>query len=70
LAPLVVRQMLDQLIALKATGKTILLSEQNLHFSLQLADRAYIIEKGEIKYEGGVADLRDNTQIREEYLMI
>ena len=70
LAPLVVQQMLDQLIALKATGTTILLSEQNLNFSLQLADRAYLIEKGEIKYEGGADDLRNDTDIRKKYLMV
>jgi branched-chain amino acid transport system ATP-binding protein len=70
LAPLVVQQMLDQLTALKATGTTILLSEQNLNFSLQLADRAYVIEKGEIKYEGGVDDLRDDTDIRRKYLAV
>jgi len=70
LAPLVVRQMLQHLSALKATGKTILLSEQNLNFSLQLADRAYIIEKGEIKYEGAVDDLQRNDAIRNAYLMV
>ena len=70
LAPLVVRQMLEQLTALKATGTTILLSEQNLNFSLRLADRAYLIEKGEIKYEGSVDDLRNDTDVRNKYLMV
>ncbi len=70
LAPLVVQQMLEQLTTLKATGTTILLSEQNLNFSLQLADRAYLIEKGEIKYEGGVNELRNDTDIRKKYLMV
>jgi branched-chain amino acid transport system ATP-binding protein len=70
LAPLVVQQMLEQLTALKATGTTILLSEQNLNFSLALADRAYLIEKGEIKYEGGVDDLRNDAEVRKKYLMV
>ena len=70
LAPLVVQQMLEQLTALKATGTTILLSEQNLNFSLALADRAYLIEKGEIKYEGGVDDLRNDAEVRTKYLMV
>src|SRR6185312_16455246 len=52
LAPIVVGQLLVMLQTLKKSGETILLSEQNLKFSLQLADRAYIIEKGEIKYHG------------------
>ena len=47
-----------------------LLSEQNLSFSLRLADRAYLIDKGEIKYEGTTEDLRNNEQIRREYLML
>lgn len=70
LAPLVVRQMLDQLGALKASGTTILLSEQNLSFSLALADRVYLIEKGEIKYQGGVDELRNDAEVRAKYLMV
>jgi branched-chain amino acid transport system ATP-binding protein len=70
LAPLVVAQMLDKLLALKSSGKTVLLSEQNLNFSLRLADRAYLIDKGEIKYESTTEDLRNNEQIRKEYLML
>jgi branched-chain amino acid transport system ATP-binding protein len=70
LAPLVVRQMLDQLKALKATGIALLLSEQNLNFSLALADRAYVIEKGEIRYEGTPAALREDEEVRRKYLMV
>ncbi len=70
LAPLVVRQMLVQLKALKSTGLTVLLSEQNLRFSLELADRAYIIEKGEIRYSGGIEALRNDGELRKRYLMV
>ena len=59
-----------KLLALKSSGKTVLLSEQNLNFSLRLADRAYLIDKGEIKYAGTTEDLRNNEQIRREYLML
>jgi len=70
LAPLVVQQMLEQLTRLKETGVTILLSEQNLKFSLQLADRVYIIEKGAIRYEGTAQSLREDRATREAFLMV
>jgi branched-chain amino acid transport system ATP-binding protein len=70
IAPLVVQQMLEQLLALKQSGATILLSEQNLAFSLKLADRVYIIEKGEIVYTGTPASLAADRAARETYLMV
>jgi branched-chain amino acid transport system ATP-binding protein len=70
LAPLVVQDILDQLKKLKQTGVTVLLSEQNLKFSLQLADRVYIIEKGAIKYEGTAQSLSGDRGILQTYLMV
>jgi branched-chain amino acid transport system ATP-binding protein len=70
LAPLVVQDMLAQLTKLKQTGVTILLSEQNLKFALQLADRVYIIEKGSIKYEGTAQSLLSDRATREAFLMV
>ena len=70
LAPLVVQEMLEQLTRLKQTGVTILLSEQNLKFSLQLSDRVYIIEKGAIRYQGSAQNLREDRATREAYLMV
>ena len=70
LAPLVVQDILRQLTLLKKTGVTILLSEQNLKFSLQLADRVYIIEKGSIKYEGSAQNLSEDRATREAFLMV
>jgi branched-chain amino acid transport system ATP-binding protein len=70
LAPVVVDQLLAKLRTLKETGETILLSEQNLRFALKLADRAYIIEKGEIKYEGLPSDLAADESVRKAYLMV
>ena len=58
LAPVVVRALADNIAALKREGLTILLSEQNLAFAARLADRAYIIEKGEIRFEGPFAAAR------------
>jgi branched-chain amino acid transport system ATP-binding protein len=57
-------------VRLKQTGVTILLSEQNLKFSLQLADRVYIIEKGAIRYEGTAQGLREDRATREAFLMV
>ncbi len=70
LAPVIVDQILERLKALKGAGETILLSEQNLRFSLKLADRAYIIEKGEIKYQGTIAQLAADEAVRSAYLMV
>lgn len=70
LAPLMVEALLERLKALRTTGLTVLLSEQNLRFANELADRAYIIEKGEIRYEGTLADLAAEPEVRERYLMV
>ena len=70
LAPVVIDQLLAKLTLLKQAGTTVLLSEQNLRFALRLADRAYIIEKGEIKYDGLPADLAANEAVRKAYLMV
>ena len=70
LAPLVVQQMLEQLLVLKKTGLTILLSEQNLGFSLKLADGVNIIEKGSIKYRGSPQELAEDHATRQAFLMV
>ena len=70
LAPVVVRALGEQIAALKREGLTILLSEQNLRFAARLADRAYIIEKGEIKWEGPIARLMADESVRRAYLTL
>jgi len=70
LAPLVVNSLLRQLKRLKEAGTTVLLSEQNLRFATELADRIYIIEKGEIRYHGTPAGLADQPEVRRQYLMV
>jgi branched-chain amino acid transport system ATP-binding protein len=70
LAPLVVTAMLERLRRLKESGTTVLISEQNLRFATDLADRIYIIERGEIRYEGTPAELADRPAVREQYLMV
>jgi branched-chain amino acid transport system ATP-binding protein len=70
LAPIIVEQMGHSIRALKDEGLSILLSEQNMHFSLGVADRAYIIEKGRIRFAGSMADLAAAASLREQYLSV
>jgi branched-chain amino acid transport system ATP-binding protein len=70
LAPLVVEHLLEQIARLKREGLTILLAEQNVQFSLALADRVYVLEKGSIRFRGGAAELRDNEALRHELLAL
>jgi len=70
LAPVVVRALLDRLSALKAAGQTILLSEQNLRFAMRLADRAYVLEQGQVRYEGTMAALMADETVRRAYLTL
>jgi branched-chain amino acid transport system ATP-binding protein len=69
-APVIVDQMAAAVKALKAQGVAVLLSEQNLHFALEVGDRAYIIEKGRIRFEGSVAELKANEEVRAQYLAV
>jgi branched-chain amino acid transport system ATP-binding protein len=70
LSPLVVQALAEQIMRLKREGMTILLSEQNLRFATHLSDRAYVIEKGAIRYEGTVEELRGNEAVMHRYLMV
>ena len=70
LAPVVVEQMANTILELKQEGLCVLLSEQNLHFANLVADRAYIIEKGHIRYQGTMAELAANNEVRATYLSI
>jgi len=70
LAPVIVQALGQQIAALKREGLTILLSEQNLKFAARLADRAYIIEKGEIRWEGPMSRLLEDEAARRAYLTV
>ncbi len=70
LAPVIVEQMARTILQLKAEGLCVLLSEQNLHFAQMVADRAYIIEKGRIRYSGTMAELAADAAVREQYLSV
>lgn len=70
IAPVIVEKMAETIIQLKNTGLTVLISEQNMHFAKLVSDRAYIIESGEMRYEGTMDDLEGNPEIREKYLAV
>lgn len=69
-APVIVEQMANMILELKAQGVSILLSEQNMHFAELVSDRAYVLEKGQIRYEGSMADLSANEEVRRAYLSV
>ena len=64
LAPVIVEQMARTIRELKTQGLTVLLCEQNLHFARQVADRAYVIEKGHVRRSGSV------DEIQQAYLQV
>jgi branched-chain amino acid transport system ATP-binding protein len=70
LAPLVVEHLKEQIARLKSQGLTILLAEQNVGFSLDLADRVYVLEKGQIRYHGTAHEFREDESIRHQYLAL
>ncbi len=70
LAPQVVEHLEEQVRGLKAEGLTILLAEQNVEFSLALADRVYILERGRVCYEGSAATLRADEEARIQFLAV
>jgi branched-chain amino acid transport system ATP-binding protein len=70
LAPLVVRMLGEFIDVLKKEGVTVLLSEQNVKFALKHSDRAYIVGKGTIKYQGTIAQLEKDEEIKKQYLAV
>lgn len=68
LAPLMVQEVFKEIRKLKDMGVTVLLVEQNVVGTLQVADRAYVMETGEIILEGQAADLMHNPEVKRAYL--
>jgi branched-chain amino acid transport system ATP-binding protein len=69
-APVIVEQMAHMILELKAQGVSILLSEQNMHFAELVSDRAYVLEKGQIRYQASMAELSANEEVRRNYLSV
>jgi branched-chain amino acid transport system ATP-binding protein len=69
-APVIVEQMVQMILELKTQGVSILLSEQNMHFAELVSDRAYVLEKGQLRFEGSMAELAANETVRRDYLSV
>lgn len=69
-APVIVEQMAHMILALKSQGVSILLSEQNVHFAELVSDRAYVLEKGQIRFSGTMTELAENEEVRRAYLTV
>jgi len=70
LAPKIVEQMAAAIIAMKREGLAMVISEQNLHFARLISDRAYIIEKGRMRFSGTIAEIDADAAIRDAYLAV
>lgn len=70
LAPIIVQGIGAFLRQLRATGATILIAEQNMHFCLGLAQQAVVIDKGQIVYADTIAALRADEGVRKRYLAL
>jgi branched-chain amino acid transport system ATP-binding protein len=68
LAPIIVEKVLDTISTINDEGVTILLVEQNIRDSLNIADRGYVLEDGRIVLEGKSRELLSNSHIKEVYL--
>jgi branched-chain amino acid transport system ATP-binding protein len=68
LAPMITKAIEEQILTLKKEGLTILLSEQNSSFALRVSDRAYILEKGHILWQGQTSELKEKPEIMMTYL--
>ncbi|HSP49835.1 MAG TPA: ATP-binding cassette domain-containing protein, partial [Pseudolabrys sp.] len=69
-APLIVEQMANTIVELKKEGLSILLSEQNIHFAQLVADRVYVLEKGQIRWQGSMTQLDTNLDVQRAYLTV
>ena len=70
IAPKIVEDVADMIIALKQEGLSVLLCEQNLHFAELVSDRAYVIERGQVKYHGTMAELAARPEVKRDYLAL
>jgi branched-chain amino acid transport system ATP-binding protein len=69
-APLIVEQMAQMIVELKAQGLSVLLSEQNLPFAAAVCDRVYVLEKGQVRFAGTMEELNADEAVRRQYLTV
>jgi branched-chain amino acid transport system ATP-binding protein len=65
-----VEQMANTIVELKKEGLSILLSEQNIHFARLVSDRVYLLEKGQIRWHGSMAQLDTNPDVQRAFLTV
>jgi branched-chain amino acid transport system ATP-binding protein len=70
LAPLIVIGLEEQILKLRDAGISILLSEQNVRSALKMISRVYVIDNGRIRFEGTVAQLEADEEVKKKYLMV
>ena len=68
LAPLLIQQVCQVILSIRAQGTTVLLAEQHFPMALTLADRHYIIDNGKIRFEGSSSELQGNEEVKSNYL--
>jgi branched-chain amino acid transport system ATP-binding protein len=69
-APVIVEQMANTIIELKKEGLSLLLSEQNIQFAQLVADRVYVLEKGQIAWKGTMKELAGNVEAQRAFLTV
>jgi branched-chain amino acid transport system ATP-binding protein len=67
-APVIVEQMASTIVELKKEGLSVLLSEQNIHFAGLVCDRVYVLEKGQLRWQGRMADLANDVAAQRSLL--
>ncbi len=70
MAPMVVRIMGEQLLEIKKSGVTMLICEHNVGLAMALSDRAYVMDKGMIRFQGTIEELKASEEVRQKYLMV
>jgi len=69
-APVIVEQMARSIVELKKEGLSVLLSEQNIHFAELVCDRVYVLEKGQLRWQGAMAELARDTAAQRSFLSV
>jgi branched-chain amino acid transport system ATP-binding protein len=69
-APMIVEQMANAIVELKKEGLSVVLSEQNIHFAELVADRVYVLEKGQLQWQGSMADLASDMTAQRSFLSV
>ena len=69
-APVIVEEMANTIVELKKEGLSVVLSEQNIHFAELVSDRVYVLEKGQLRWDGRMADLAKDVDVQRRLLSV